>query len=78
MATLRALECLVAVADTGSITEAARLLHSSQPAVSQQIAALERHVPGAIRRYRNEAELRYLVGTGVSAAAVWRMREALD
>src|SRR4051812_28645106 len=42
MATLRALECLVAVADTGSITRAARLLHSSQPAVSQQLAALER------------------------------------
>src|ERR1044071_5440469 len=42
MASLRALECLVAVTDTGSITEAARLLHSSQPAVSQQIAALER------------------------------------
>ena len=34
--------------------------------------------PGAIRRYRSDAELRYLVGTGVSAAAVWRMREALD
>jgi DNA-binding transcriptional LysR family regulator len=42
MATLRALECLVAVADTGSITQAALLLHSSQPAVSHQIAALER------------------------------------
>ena len=39
---------------------------------------LERHAPGAIRRYRNEMELRYLVGTGVSAAAIWRMREALD
>jgi nicotinate phosphoribosyltransferase len=39
---------------------------------------LERHVPGAIRRYRSETELRYLVGTGVSAAAVWRMREELD
>ncbi len=39
---------------------------------------LERHAPGAIRRYRSDSELRYLVGTGVSAAAVWRMREALD
>ena len=39
---------------------------------------LERHAPGAIRRYRSETELRYLVGTGVSAAAIWRMREALD
>ncbi len=34
--------------------------------------------PGAIRRYRSDTELRYLVGTGVSAAAIWRMREALD
>ena len=42
MTSLRALECLVAVADTGSITQAARLLHSSQPAVSHQLATLER------------------------------------
>jgi len=39
---------------------------------------LERHVPGAIRRYRSDTELRFLVGTGVSAAALWRLREALD
>lgn len=39
---------------------------------------LERHAPDAIRRYRTHDELRWLVGTGVSAAAVWRMREALD
>ena len=39
---------------------------------------LERHAPGAIRRYRSETELRHLVGTGVSASAIWKMREALD
>lgn len=39
---------------------------------------LERHAPRAIRGYRTEAELRHLVGTGVTAAALWRMREALD
>ena len=39
---------------------------------------LERHVPQAIRGYRTEAELRYLVGTGVSAAAVWHVRQRLD
>src|SRR6266851_5604050 len=33
---------------------------------------LERHAPKAIRGYRTEAELRYLVGTGVSAAAIWQ------
>lgn len=42
MPSLRALECLVAVADTESITRAAKLLHASQPAVSHQLAALER------------------------------------
>jgi nicotinate phosphoribosyltransferase len=39
---------------------------------------LERHAPQAIRGYRTEAELRYLVGTGVSAAAVWHTRQRLD
>src|SRR6266702_1512418 len=39
---------------------------------------LERHAPKAIRGYRTEAELRCLVGTGVSAAAIWHVRRALD
>src|ERR1700736_5364059 len=39
---------------------------------------LERHAPQSIRGYRTEAELRYLVGTGVTAAALWRMRQVLD
>ena len=41
-------------------------------------AVLERNVPDAVRGYRSETELRYLVGTGVSAAAIWHVREALD
>jgi nicotinate phosphoribosyltransferase len=41
-------------------------------------AVLERRAPEAIRNYRTEAELRHLTGTGVSAAAIWRLREALD
>ena len=57
-------------------THGARFLEGLNPAESY--AVLERHAPGAIRRYRSDAELRYLVGTGVSAAAIWRMREALD
>lgn len=57
-------------------THGGRFLEGLDPAESY--ATLERHAPGAIRRYRSETELRYLVGTGVSAAAVWRMREALD
>ncbi len=41
-------------------------------------AVLERNVPQALRGYRTEDELRLLIGTGVSAAAVWHMREQLD
>ncbi|WP_188899780.1 beta/alpha barrel domain-containing protein [Caldovatus sediminis] len=57
-------------------THGGRFLETLDPAESY--AVLERHAPQVIRRYRSETELRYLVGTGVSAAAVWRMREALD
>jgi nicotinate phosphoribosyltransferase len=57
-------------------THGGRFLETLDPALSY--AVLERHNPGAIRRYRSDAELRHLVGTGVSAAAIWRMREALD
>jgi len=57
-------------------THGGRFLQDLDPAGSY--AVLERHAPGAIRRYRSETELRMLVGTGVSAAAIWRMREALD
>ena len=35
-------------------------------------------MPAAVRRYRNETELRNLTGTGVSAAAIFYMREQLD
>ena len=41
-------------------------------------AVLERNVPEAIRGYRSDAELKHMMGTGVSAAAVWHMRETLD
>ncbi|NKB57477.1 MAG: nicotinate phosphoribosyltransferase [Alphaproteobacteria bacterium] len=41
-------------------------------------AVLDRNAPDAIRGYRTEEELRHLTGPGVSAAAIWRFREALD
>jgi len=41
-------------------------------------AVLDRHQPDAVRTYRTETELRWLVGTGVTAAAVYHMREQLD
>ena len=45
---------------------------------AQSYAILERKATRAIRGYRSSTELRYLIGTGVSAAAVWHLREALD
>ena len=57
-------------------THGGRFLEGLDPAESY--AVLERHAPGAIRRYRSDSELRFLVGTGVSAAAIWRTREALN
>jgi DNA-binding transcriptional LysR family regulator len=44
MATLRALECLVALVEAGSVTNAAATLHLSQPALSHQISALEKEI----------------------------------
>jgi nicotinate phosphoribosyltransferase len=46
--------------------------------LAKSYAVLERNAPAAIRGYRTESELRHLVGTGVSAAAIWHMREQLD
>jgi nicotinate phosphoribosyltransferase len=57
-------------------THGGRFLEGLDP--QESYAVLERHAPGALRRYRSQTELRYLIGTGVSAAAIWRMREALD
>ena len=48
MATLRQLEYLVTVTELGSFTAAAGVLHVSQPALSHQIAVLERAVGGRL------------------------------
>jgi nicotinate phosphoribosyltransferase len=53
-----------------------RFMEGMDPAASYRV--LERNCPACIRGYRTEDELRYLVGAGTSAAAIWRMREALD
>lgn len=57
-------------------THGGRYCEGLDPARSY--AVLDRHAPNATRGYRTEDELRHLIGTGVSAAAVWRLREALD
>ncbi len=46
--------------------------------VAASYAVLERHAPDAIRTYRTEEELRWLTGTGVTAAAIFHLREQLD
>jgi nicotinate phosphoribosyltransferase len=57
-------------------TPGSRYCESLDPTRSYEV--LERHAPHAIRGYRTEEELRHLVGTGVSAAAIWLLRRALD
>ena len=46
--------------------------------VQQSYAVLERNAADAIRGYRTDQELKHLIGTGVSAAAAWFLREQLD
>lgn len=57
-------------------TPGGRFCEGLDPAESY--AVLDRNAPRSIRGYRNEAELRHLIGPGVSAASIWHMREALD
>lgn len=57
-------------------THGGRFIEGLDPAESY--AVLERNMPKGIRQYRSEQELKWLVGTGVTAAAIFRMREALD
>lgn len=45
---------------------------------AKSYAVLEEYAPDCIRCYRQESELPHLIGTGVSAAAVWFVRHALD
>jgi nicotinate phosphoribosyltransferase len=57
-------------------THGGRFIEGLDP--QESYAVLERYAPAAIRRYRSDTELRYLTGTGVSAAALFYMREQLD
>ena len=41
-------------------------------------AVMEKYARESIRGYRSEEELRHLIGTGVSAAAIFHLREKLD
>jgi nicotinate phosphoribosyltransferase len=57
-------------------THGGRFVQGLDP--QKSYAVLERHAPEGLREYRREDELKWLVGTGVSAAAVYYMRETLD
>jgi nicotinate phosphoribosyltransferase len=57
-------------------TPGSRFVEGLDPSASY--AVLERHVPEVVRGYRSETELRYLVGAGVTAAAIHHTRDALD
>ena len=57
-------------------TPGSRFVEGLDP--GESYAVLERHVPQAVRGYRSDVELGNLVGPGVSAAAIWHARDALD
>jgi nicotinate phosphoribosyltransferase len=57
-------------------TPGSRFVEGLDPSASY--AVLERHVPRVLRGYRSEQELRHLVGAGVSASAIWHVRDALN
>jgi len=57
-------------------TPGGRYIEDLDPPASY--AVLERHAPDAVRGYRSETELRHLIGGGVSASAVWHVRERLN
>jgi DNA-binding transcriptional LysR family regulator len=71
MVSMRTLECLISIVDHGSLTRAAAVLHMSQPALSHQIAALERELgtPVIERRPRGVRP----TAAGLAAAAEARV-----
>lgn len=46
--------------------------------LNRSYEVLARAAPQSIRGYRSESDLRHLVGSGVSAAAIWHLRQSLD
>ncbi len=57
-------------------THGGRFVEGLDTSTSYEV--LGRHQPDAVRTYRREEELRWLVGTGVSAAAIFHLRDQLD
>ena len=57
-------------------THGGRYMEGLDP--QEAYAVLERNQPSVIRQLQSEQDRRHLMGTGVSAAAIWFMREQLD
>ncbi|MGW0087178.1 LysR family transcriptional regulator [Streptomyces sp. NPDC003393] len=76
MVTLRALECLVALVETGSVTKAAEALHLSQPALSHQIAALERELGTPVVERQSRGVRVTAAGLGAAEEARIALRAA--
>jgi DNA-binding transcriptional LysR family regulator len=76
MSTLRALECLVAVVEEGSFTRAAARLGVTQPALSHQLASLEREFGGVLVERATRGR-RGAVPTAAGRAALPHARRAL-
>ena len=57
-------------------THGGRFVEGLDTAKSYEL--LDKNASHAIRTFRTEQELKWLVGTGVSAAAIWHLRLALD
>jgi len=57
-------------------THGGRFIEGLDTAKSYEL--LDKNASHAIRTFRTEQELKWLVGTGVSAAAIWHLRLALD
>ncbi|WP_069387179.1 LysR family transcriptional regulator [Cellulosimicrobium cellulans] len=81
MATLRALECFVAVLDHGSFSQAARRLYLSQPALSHHLGALERELGTRLLERHPAGARATAAGRAVAAdarAAVEAARRVVD
>ncbi len=68
------------LAETGQLavridTAGGRYLEGLDRNRSYQI--LDKHAPQAVRGYRGQGELEHLIGPGVSAAALWHLKEVL-
>ncbi|WP_294235748.1 hydrogen peroxide-inducible genes activator [uncultured Sphingomonas sp.] len=78
MPTLRQLEYLVTIADTGSFALAARVGHVSQPTLSQQIRALEERLGAKLFERSTTGAVLTPVGRSIVATARRMLRDASD